>query len=234
MTSSGHPDSSPPPPRGTLNESRWDEVLSVAADVFGEKGYRAATLRDIASRLGMLKGSLYYYIDSKEDLLFEILRRSHLQGVEFVAETPAMRASSPADRLARLIRNWMAGLESLPPALNISETDFRLLKAERRREIVSLRAQITTVPQEIISAGIAEGSFDQSVDPYVATATLMRILNTTQQWYRPGRDVDWAELTEWYVQLMLGGLQARPLAKTTRKGAGRSQAPRRPVRSLSG
>src|SRR5690348_10020612 len=114
MRNSGHPESSPPPPRGTLNESRWDEVLSVAAEVFGEKGYRAATLRDIASRLGMLKGSLYYYIDSKEDLLFEILRRSHLRGVEFVAETADIRAAAPAERLAHLIRNWMAGVASLP------------------------------------------------------------------------------------------------------------------------
>jgi AcrR family transcriptional regulator len=223
MTNSGHPESSPSPPRGTLNESRWDEVLSVAAEVFGEKGYRAATLRDIASRLGMLKGSLYYYIDSKEDLLFEILRRSHLQGVEFVAESADMGAAAPADRLARLIRNWMAGVASLPPVLNISESDFRFLKGERRGEIVSLRARIAKVPQDIISAGIADGSFDQSVDPYVATATLMRIINSTYQWYRPGRGIEWADITDWYVQLILGGLQPRPVAKMARKAAGRSQ-----------
>src|SRR5438046_10497950 len=119
MTNSGHPESSSSPPRGTLNESRWDEVLSVAADVFGEKGYRAATLRDIASRLGMLKGSRYYYIDSKEDLLFEILRRPHLQVVECVAETPAMRATSRAARLACLIRNWLAGPDSMPSACQL-------------------------------------------------------------------------------------------------------------------
>jgi AcrR family transcriptional regulator len=213
MTNGGDPQSAPPPPRGTLNEARWDEVLSVAAGVFGEKGYRAATLRDIASRLGMLKGSLYYYIDSKEDLLFEILRRAHLQGIEFVVETPAMRAAPPANRLAHLIRNWMAGVEILPPALNISESDLRLLKGERRREIASLRAQIAQVPQDIILAGIADGSFDRSVDPYVATATMMRILNSTHQWYRPDRGTEWADITEWYVQLMLGGLQTVYLSR---------------------
>jgi AcrR family transcriptional regulator len=234
MTNSGHPESSLRPPRGTLNESRWDEVLSVAAQVFGEKGYRAATLRDIASRLGMLKGSLYYYIDSKEDLLFEILRRSHLQGVEFGQETAAMRAAPPADRLESFIRNWMAGVESLPPVLNIAESDFRLLKGERRREIVSLRAQIAKVPQDIISAGIADGSFDQSVDPYVATATLMRILNTTQQWYRPGRGIEWQDITDWYVQLLLGGVQARAFTKRAPKLGGRSPTGRRGAGSLSG
>jgi AcrR family transcriptional regulator len=224
MTNSGHPESSPPPPRGTLNEERWDEVLSVAADVFGEKGYRAATLRDIASRLGMLKGSLYYYIDSKEDLLFECLKRAHLLGVELGERTAAMRGAAPADRLAAFIRDWMTGVESLPPALNMPESDFRLLKGERRREIVSLRAQIAKVPQDIISAGIADGSFDKSVDPYIATATVMRILNTTQQWYRPGRGIEWADITDWYVQLILGGLQARPLGKAERKGAARRRA----------
>ena len=68
------------PPRGTLNEERWQEVVDAAAKVFAEKGYRAATLRDIAAELGMLKGSLYYYIETKEDLLYELLRRVHEAG----------------------------------------------------------------------------------------------------------------------------------------------------------
>jgi hypothetical protein len=119
-----------------------------------------------------------------------------------------MRSAAPADRLAGLIRNWMARLQSFRPVLNIFEYEFRLLSSERRSEIVSLRARIAQVPQEIISAGIRDGSFSPSADPYVVTATLLRILNSTVQGYRPDRGVEWEDVTEWYVRLTLGGLHS--------------------------
>ncbi|HEY9563993.1 MAG TPA: helix-turn-helix domain-containing protein, partial [Nocardioides sp.] len=54
--------------------SRWDDVVSAAARVFSEKGFGGASLEDVANEVGMLKGSLYNYIKSKEDLLFAIVR----------------------------------------------------------------------------------------------------------------------------------------------------------------
>jgi AcrR family transcriptional regulator len=198
-------------PRGTLNESRWEEVIDAAAEVFREKGYRAATLRDIAARLGMLKGSLYYYIETKEDLLFEILKRSHLQGLEFVQEDEAARSLGPAQRLEKLLRNWMDGLKTLPTALFVSEWELRNLEGPRRAEIVSLRSRIAMVPEGIIAAGIADGSFDPSIDPSVATTTMFRILNSTISWYQPDGRLDWNDLTDWYTRLMLGGLRKQKM-----------------------
>src|SRR6201990_3672250 len=58
-------------------EERWSELIEVATDVFYAKGYDAASLQDIADRLGMLKGSLYYYIQSKEELLSDIIQTMH-------------------------------------------------------------------------------------------------------------------------------------------------------------
>lgn len=200
-----------PRPRGTANQARWDEVLEAAAEVFSERGYPSATVQDIAARVGMLKGSLYYYIDSKEDLLYEILRRSHLEGISYIQEDPATSRSAPPVRMASLIRRWMAGLETLPPVLRVSEFDFRYLEGERRAEILSLRRRIASGAEGIIAAGVAEGCFDGSVDPRVAASTLFRVLNTVGSWYRPAGAVSWEDLTEWVVRLFVGGLRAGPL-----------------------
>src|SRR5438093_6121381 len=56
---------------------RQNEVLQAAARVFHEKGYESTSIQDIAEAVGILKGSLYYYIRSKEDLLYEILQAVH-------------------------------------------------------------------------------------------------------------------------------------------------------------
>src|SRR5215472_8261983 len=57
-----------------VSMSKEQEIIAVAARLFKEKGYRATTLEDIAAAVGMLKGSLYYYIRSKEELLYIVIR----------------------------------------------------------------------------------------------------------------------------------------------------------------
>lgn len=83
-------------------EERWAEVVQVATQVFYERGYDGASLQDIADRLGMLKGSLYYYIHTKEDLLFEVINAVYVEGhtaVQAAAEIPG----DPLERLERVI-----------------------------------------------------------------------------------------------------------------------------------
>ena len=76
---------------------RRQEILEAAAGVFHAKGYKATSIQDIADAVGILKGSLYYYITSKEDLLFEILEDVHQQGLrnlERIEATPRDAAAA--------------------------------------------------------------------------------------------------------------------------------------------
>ncbi len=52
---------------------KFNNIKNAAAKVFREKGYKEATLEDIAKEINMLKGSLYYYIEKKEDLLYAVV-----------------------------------------------------------------------------------------------------------------------------------------------------------------
>src|ERR1700687_405761 len=59
------------------SNDRYDDIVRAAAEIFYRKGYDATTMQDIAEVVGMLKGSLYYYISAKEDLLYEIIDEVH-------------------------------------------------------------------------------------------------------------------------------------------------------------
>ena len=83
-------------------EERWSELIQVATEVFYAKGYDAASLQDIADRLGMLKGSLYYYIQSKEDLLFDVIKAVHEEGLANI-ESLAAGEGNPLERLRDVI-----------------------------------------------------------------------------------------------------------------------------------
>ena len=70
-------------------------MLRVAAELFSEKGYAATSTTELAERLGIKGGSVYYYIDSKEELLFELVAghlRALLQSLRDVLETESDRS----------------------------------------------------------------------------------------------------------------------------------------------
>src|ERR1700744_339601 len=76
---------------GRANGARRErEVLDAATKVFSSRGYADASVQDIADELGILKGSLYHYIDSKEDLLFRLLEETHDEVQTIMDEVAAM------------------------------------------------------------------------------------------------------------------------------------------------
>jgi AcrR family transcriptional regulator len=185
--------------------NRRSEILEVAAEVFYEKGYPSATLKDIASRLGILRGSMYHYIESKEDLLYELLLSTHLRGITAVEETFATVEGDQAVQLEIFIRKWMQGPGMTPVGVN--EHDYRYLSPERRREIIGLRRRIQHPVQKLIAEGVKTGAFRPEVDPYIAASTLFRVFSTTTQWYHPKDPQGFTPVEDWYVLLFLDGLR---------------------------
>src|SRR5262249_54543962 len=84
--------------------SRFHEVLDAAAVAFAEKGYRGASTRDIAERLGIRAASLYYYLPSKEAALFAICKLSVLDFIDNIKEILA-RPDSAQEKLRAAIAN---------------------------------------------------------------------------------------------------------------------------------
>jgi AcrR family transcriptional regulator len=187
-------------------ESRWDELVAVAAEVFGEKGYRATTLSEIADRLGILKGSLYHYIETKEDLLFEVLKRWALKGIEVATESDESRAADAPTRLAAFIDTWMSQPPSAARRGHLSEADVKYLTGTRLAEVDALHRQLGRIPLGIIKDGMSEGSFDPGVNPLLATDSLFQLLLGTDRRYAGRQPAKRSEISSWYVQLMLGGL----------------------------
>src|SRR5438105_6705523 len=82
---------------------RKEQIYSTARSLFSERGYHATTVRDIARELNMQGGSLYAHIDSKEDVLWEIVQRAAEQF--FTAVRPLAGEPVPASlRLRRMLR----------------------------------------------------------------------------------------------------------------------------------
>jgi AcrR family transcriptional regulator len=197
--------------RGTLNEERWEEILRAAAEEFYENGYKAARLQDIGRRVGLLTGSLYYYIDSKEDLLFALVDAAHRKGLAIAEEDGDAAAADAPTRLRGFIeRSMRLHLETRADSVSVVERDRVFLSAEHRSQVDQMRRTIRRFVVGIIEQGIAEGAFDPTIDPKIATGTLFATLNATRDWVR---ESELPRVTEWYLRLFLNGMAADPPAR---------------------
>jgi AcrR family transcriptional regulator len=199
------------PREGTLNEKRWSEVLRGAADVFSEKGYEATTIDDIASRVGLLKGSLYYFMENKADLFFKITTRALRQHLEALEADPEITHGDALSRLSHFIDRFMAELESGEFA-SLGAVDFvlRFLGAERLAAVNDGRHEIYLMLKSILTLGITEGEFDPTTDTSFAANSILFLMNSTQKWHQPSDTRPMRQVAEWYKRLILAGLRFSP------------------------
>ena len=179
------------------------EILDATAAEFNEVGFKAARLQDIARRLGLTARSLYHYVSSKEELLYELLVDTHRRGVEGVIALQDPDAS-PDDQLRTFVTGWGALAQSMRYA--VAERDLLFLTPEHRDAVTDQRRVVHGVARSIIDGGIADGTFDASLDSAVVANSLFSMLGTVRRWYRPEGSMPLDDLFDWYGELFVRAL----------------------------
>ena len=183
-------------------EERWAQLVEVATQVFFEKGYDAASLQDIADRLGMLKGSLYYYIHSKEELLYELINEVHKAGLANIKTL----AAQPGDAVERLHKVIVGHVEHACRNLASTAVFLRELQAlprEKQDAIIQDDVTYRGVFRELLVEGMADGSVRADVDPKLAALSILGSLNWVYRWFEPGGDVTPTEIGEQFADLIV-------------------------------
>lgn len=183
---------------------RRTEILRRAAAVFREKGYHGAGMREIAEGLGLAPGALYYYFESKDDLLYacqEISLDRLIAGAEAIAQAPG---GAPA-KLARLVRAHLdLTLDELGGSA--AHVEFHALPPERLAEIVRRRDAYEALLRGVIAEGVAAGAF-RPVDEKLTVMALLGALNWTVVWWDPEGPLGSRDLMASFVDLFVEGLR---------------------------
>jgi len=193
---------------------REKEILDAAAEIFARKGYSAANVEDVASLVGMLKGSLYYYVDSKEDLLYRLTKTIHQDALETLEETRSLDGT-PEERLVALVRLHFRKLTANIAYTRVFYHEFRHLTGQRYVEIVRLRETYEHYVQSLVEEGQAAAAFCRRRDAHLMMIAILTLLNSVQQWYRPSGGISVEHLTDEYVEFVVSGLRCRDGAACT-------------------
>jgi AcrR family transcriptional regulator len=199
--------------------SRRNEIVRAAAETFYRKGYDATTTQDIAAAVGMLKGSLYYYISAKEDLLYEIIDEVHEVWAKNLERNEIM-VGDPLTRIWAFVHNNVIGNAENLVNSAVFFRDFNALAGRRREHILALRDLHDNTLRDLIREGQAAGQVREDVDPKVAATGILTMCNALYHWYRPD-----GELTPEQVSIAYADLAVAAVASNTKLLSGaRSRA----------
>lgn len=169
--------------RATTRRNRATEILPAAIKVFSEKGYAAASLQDLADEVGLLKGSLYHYIDSKESVLFDILQGSHAQAVEIMVATDALDLE-PEQRFASYIRSLTLWYLSNRERASLYFTEWRYLTGEFRDTVLEQRHEFLGYVRQILAEAQRRDRTRKDIDVQLAALFVMSAVNSVPIWFR--------------------------------------------------
>lgn len=206
-------------PRARNHEDRWADIVERAGTIFYRKGYEATSLQDIADAVGMLKGSLYYYIKTKEDLLFELVTRAQDVFEATLEEDDETAGSSAPERLRAFIGRWMALTAREREWGLVAEREFMRLSKQRLSRVITRRDSFGDHVKGIIRQGIDEGAFDPGTDESVAASAIFELMKSSYLWHRPSGPLSMAELGEWYATFAVRGLGGSEWRERQARGA---------------
>lgn len=183
-------------------------ILNATVTLFGQQGYTGTSMRDIAKAVGVLPGSLYAHIDSKETLLLEIVEQginAFLSAVEPIVDLPL-----PADeRLRRAIRAHVEVVAGNPELSLVVFHQWRFLGEPNLAAAIEKRRRYERAFVRIFESGVEAALFEPTLNKRIAILTILGALNWTPEWYSPDGIATPSQLGDMVADSLLSGLFVR-------------------------
>jgi TetR/AcrR family fatty acid metabolism transcriptional regulator len=192
-----------------LKLRRRSEIVRAAVEVFAERGYFAARMREVAERAGVADGTLYLYFKGKEHLLVSILEE-YAEAFLLRARRDADLLDDPHAKLRIVIERHLASMEGDRPLAFVFQIELRHTRRFLRQVARGKVAAYLQLLQEIIADGVRRGAFRRDVPPEVAARAVFGALDEqVTSWVLAVKPTSLSKQADPLVRLLLDGLKAR-------------------------
>lgn len=160
-----------------------DRILDESSELFRKKGFDGTSMQDIAEAVGILKGSIYYYFSSKNEIFRDVLTK----GIE-----PVIRSSEkimeknlpPTEKLKELLKNHLSYIMDHNFSLVIFFREREKISIEDTDKYLDYRDRYEGIFKSVLAEGIERGDFAE-VDTSLTALAIFGMCNWTIQWYNP-------------------------------------------------
>jgi len=190
-----------------VRKNREQEIVQVAIELFATKGYEQTSMEDIAAALGILKGSLYHYIESKRDLLAKVLIGGTIELCEGLNKIIESQASSAAKLKQAFRRHVQFFFTEYPRACVILEERLTILDNAQRKKVVKERDEYEGAWRKLIKEGVERGEFRSDLDIAMMVRGMLGMCNWMIKWYK--LDGKWppSKAADLFSDMVLQGIE---------------------------
>ncbi len=167
--------------RGPSN--REEAIRTAALRIFREKGYHGTSMQDIADAVGLLKGSLYHYIRSKEELLARLFEGA-LEDTLVELGVIAAGEGSARERMRAMVCAYALAVVRNLDAVGVYLREWRALPPHDLAVVRERRRSMRRLFEGVIEDGMRTGEFARG-DAKLATLAILGMCNWLYEWYRP-------------------------------------------------
>jgi len=187
--------------------SREKQILDAAARVFREKGYQRATIEDVAREVGLLKGSLYYHIKSKDELLFKVAIVPLKTTTEELKNIVKSNKNA-SEKLRTAIIDRIRAFNNYHTEMTVFfQEKFEELPEEERNILRNGQREDESLWAEIIKEGMEKGEFKKDLDIKIVTKGIMGMCHWLYKWYRNEGRLSAENISEIFMDLILNGIK---------------------------
>lgn len=186
---------------------RAQEIYLTAAQLFFEKGFESTSVSDIADALKLTKASLYYYVESKQDLLYRIVWLG-LDSVKDAVLDPAREIVDAEERLRFIILNHARLAASGNHAVIIISHEMNALNPEQRDQVQSRRREYFEFVRGTLVELQKAGKL-KDINITAATFTIFGMILWLPRWYQSGGLLPVEDVCDDVCKLALGGLMVK-------------------------
>ena len=195
-------------PKNTVPQREPQEKLQVilrhAAQVFCEKGYEGASIRDISRSSGVSLAGLYHYIKSKQELLY-LIQIHTFKTIVARLEKSLAGVTEPVEKLRILVHNHLDYFLRHPVEMKVLAHEDEALEGPFRKEVLEVKRRYVEIALNIFEELRATGAA-RRINPRVAVLSLFGMMNWTYTWHRAEMDPQADALAETIAGMFLHGV----------------------------
>ncbi len=184
--------------------NKYEEIARAAIQLFDQKGYHATSVQDIADAVGLQKGSLYHYIENKEELLLRIASQS-IHGFNRELELIRNRKTSAKDRLIQAIHHHFNIVTGDIQMTTVLLREAFLLSHEQHGIIKKATDRYLDLWVAIIKEGMDNGEFVPG-DARLAALSILGSCNWVYRWYASSGVNTPSQIADYFCELHLHGI----------------------------
>lgn len=191
-------------PPTASERDRTIEIYNKAAEFFHEQGFDATSMSSIAEAVELTKAGLYYYVESKEDLLYAIINFA-MERLEASVIEPSRAIVDPHQRLLSIVTRHAQLLTEGNKAITILTDEVDALKSKHRKQILERKRAYFELVRNTLDALKSAGAL-RDVDTTVAAFSMFGSLLWLPRWFRSSGSLKSEYVVEQIVAIAVGGL----------------------------